>query len=173
MSFILAIANGNTFWRCDIYNFWLFDSDLFLYTRNWTFKTSYTWVQIHHLNLCSSAVNSQRLLWSQKDDVNFFVLMLSGIQKSILSKDKRMIILYAVPISLWPMLGKENRYFYTRYPKYNDHWSYLFPLPLWNKEKRKDICSFLPNTQAEHISSQQIFILDLDATLHLKVSINP
>ena len=26
-------------------------------------------------------------------------------------KDKRMIILYAVPISLLPMLGKENRYF--------------------------------------------------------------
>ena len=25
-----------------------------------------------------------------------------------------MIILYVVPISLWPMLGKENRYIYTR-----------------------------------------------------------
>ena len=26
-----------------------------------------------------------------------------------------MIILYAVPISFWPMLGTENRYFYTRH----------------------------------------------------------
>ena len=33
-----------------------------------------------------------------------------------------MIILYAVPISLWPMLGKENRYFYTRHPNNNDRW---------------------------------------------------
>ena len=28
------------------------------------------------------------------------------------TKDKRMIILYAVPISVWHMLGKENMYFY-------------------------------------------------------------
>ena len=35
-------------------------------------------------------------------------------------KDKRMIILYAVPISLRPMLGKENRYFYTNHPNNND-----------------------------------------------------
>ena len=33
----------------------------------------------------------------------------------ILLKDKRMIILYAIPISLRPTLGKENRYFYTGY----------------------------------------------------------
>ena len=32
-------------------------------------------------------------------------------KKSILYKDIRIIILYAVPISLWPTLGKENRYF--------------------------------------------------------------
>ena len=32
----------------------------------------------------------------------------------------RIIILYAVPISLWPTLGKENRYFYTRHPNTND-----------------------------------------------------
>ena len=25
-----------------------------------------------------------------------------------------------VPISLWPMLGKENRYFYTKHPNNND-----------------------------------------------------
>ena len=37
-------------------------------------------------------------------------------------KDKRMIILYAVPISLWPTLDKENRYFYTRDPNNNDRW---------------------------------------------------
>ena len=29
----------------------------------------------------------------------------------VIIKDKRMIILYVVPISLWPMLGKENQYF--------------------------------------------------------------
>ena len=33
-----------------------------------------------------------------------------------------MIILYAVPISLWPTLSKENRYFYTRHPNNNDRW---------------------------------------------------
>ena len=37
-----------------------------------------------------------------------------------ITKSKRMIILYSVPISLWPMLGKENRYFYTRHPNNND-----------------------------------------------------
>ena len=37
-----------------------------------------------------------------------------------ITKDKRMIILYAVPISLWPTLGKENCYFYTRHPNNND-----------------------------------------------------
>ena len=37
-------------------------------------------------------------------------------------KDIRIIILYAVPISLWPTLGKENRYFYTRHPNTNDRW---------------------------------------------------
>ena len=31
-------------------------------------------------------------------------------------KDIRIIIVYSVPISLWPTLGKENRYFYTRHP---------------------------------------------------------
>ena len=31
-----------------------------------------------------------------------------------------MIILYAVPISLLPKLGKENRYFYTRHLNNND-----------------------------------------------------
>ena len=36
------------------------------------------------------------------------------------TKDKRMIILYAVPISRWPTLGKENLYFYTRQPNNND-----------------------------------------------------
>ena len=41
--------------------------------------------------------------------------MASGI-----TKDIRMIIVYAVPISLWPLLGKENRYFYTRHPNTND-----------------------------------------------------
>ena len=41
-----------------------------------------------------------------------------------LPKDKRMIILYAVPIPLWRMLGKENRYFYTRQPNNNDLWNY-------------------------------------------------
>ena len=34
----------------------------------------------------------------------------------VLAKDIRIIILYAVPISLWPTLGKENQYFYTRHP---------------------------------------------------------
>ena len=33
-----------------------------------------------------------------------------------------MIILYALPISLWPKLGKENRYFYIRHPNNNDRW---------------------------------------------------
>ena len=36
------------------------------------------------------------------------------------SKDKRMIILYVVPISLWSMLGKENCFFYTRQSNNND-----------------------------------------------------
>ena len=35
-------------------------------------------------------------------------------------KDKRMTILYAVPISPWPMLGKENSFFYTRHSNNND-----------------------------------------------------
>ena len=35
-------------------------------------------------------------------------------------KDKSMIILNAVPISLWPMLGKENKYFYTKHSNNND-----------------------------------------------------
>ena len=33
-----------------------------------------------------------------------------------------MIIIYALPISFWPTLGKENRYFYTRHPNNNDRW---------------------------------------------------
>ena len=36
-----------------------------------------------------------------------------------------MIILYAVPISLWPKLGKENRDFYSRHPYNNDRWFYI------------------------------------------------
>ena len=31
-----------------------------------------------------------------------------------------MIILYALPISIWPMLGKEKKYFYTRLSNNND-----------------------------------------------------
>ena len=38
-----------------------------------------------------------------------------NVKKSIENKDKRMIVLYAVLISLWPMLGKEHRLFYTRH----------------------------------------------------------
>ena len=38
------------------------------------------------------------------------------------NKDKRMLILYSVPISLWPTLGKENRYLYTRHPNNNYRW---------------------------------------------------
>ena len=37
------------------------------------------------------------------------------------TKDKRMTILYAVPISRWPTLGKENqKKNYTRQPNNND-----------------------------------------------------
>ena len=39
-----------------------------------------------------------------------------------ITKDKRMIIVYALSISLWPKLGKENRYFYTRHSNNNDRW---------------------------------------------------
>ena len=34
-----------------------------------------------------------------------------------------MIILYAVPISLWPMLCKENLHFYNRHSNNNERWS--------------------------------------------------
>ena len=44
-------------------------------------------------------------------------------QNAEFTKDKRMIILHAMPISLWPMLGKEKRYFYTRYSDNNDLWN--------------------------------------------------
>ena len=44
-------------------------------------------------------------------------------QKFELGKDIRIIILYPVPISLWPSLGKENRYFYASHPYTNDRWS--------------------------------------------------
>ena len=40
-------------------------------------------------------------IWSFFNDVKFSTAL----------NDKRMIILYAVPISLWHMLGEENRYF--------------------------------------------------------------
>ena len=36
-----------------------------------------------------------------------------------------MIILYVVPISLWPILGKENRYFYTSHSNNNDRWFFF------------------------------------------------
>ena len=61
---------------------------IFVYQKSlkWTFKTSF-WVQNHLLNLCSSAVNSQRLMYSQKAGVKcsyqswceIFVSKLSGI----------------------------------------------------------------------------------------------
>ena len=44
-------------------NIYVFDSELFLYTYN--LKTGF-WVRNHLYNLCSSAVNSQRSLCSQK-----------------------------------------------------------------------------------------------------------
>ena len=40
-------------------------------------------VQKNLLNLCSSAVNSERFLCSQKAGMKFFVLKLSGIQRSL------------------------------------------------------------------------------------------
>jgi hypothetical protein len=40
-------------------------------------------------------------------------------------KDKRVISLDAVPVSLWPALGKENWYFYTRHPNNNDRTYYF------------------------------------------------
>ena len=43
-----------------------------------------------------------------------------NIEQSINTKDKRLIILYAVPIYPWTMLGKENRYLYTRHFYNND-----------------------------------------------------
>ena len=45
-----------------------------------TFKTGF-WVQNHLMNLCSSAVDSQWLLCSQKSWCEMFVLKLSGIQR--------------------------------------------------------------------------------------------
>ena len=50
------------------------------------------WVQNHLLNLCSSTVDSQRLLCSQKSWCEMFVLKLSGIQK------KYYIIINQTPI---------------------------------------------------------------------------
>ena len=50
----------------------------------------------------------------------YFFLSINWYDKCSPIKDKRMIILYAVPISLWPMLGKENQYFYTRHSHNND-----------------------------------------------------
>ena len=51
----------------------------FVYQKslNLTFKTGFS-VQNHILHLCSSAVNSQKLLCSQKAN-KIFVLKLSGI----------------------------------------------------------------------------------------------
>ena len=46
-------------------------------------------------------------------NLHLFGIRYYNMEKSLVIKDKR-IILYAVPISLWPMQGKENRYFYTR-----------------------------------------------------------
>ena len=43
-----------------------------------------------------------------------------------------MIILYAVPISPWPMLGKENRYFYTRHYINNDSTTNLKRMFIFN-----------------------------------------
>ena len=55
---------------------------------------------------------------------NFILINWYG-QSFTLHKNKRMIILYAVPISLWPMLGKENQYFFFRHPHNNDRWHYI------------------------------------------------
>ena len=41
-------------------------------------------------------------------------------RSSLTVKNIRIIILYLVPISLWPTPSKENRYFYTRHPNTND-----------------------------------------------------
>ena len=51
-----------------------------------------------------------------KPSINEFVAK----NKLGIIKDKRTIILYAVPISLWPMLGKENWYSYTMHSNNND-----------------------------------------------------
>ena len=48
-----------------------------------TFKTGF-WVQSHLLNLCSSVVNSQRLLCSQKVVWNFHIKALLYTKKNIL-----------------------------------------------------------------------------------------
>ena len=49
---------------------------------------------------------------------------LVGLEVGNLKKVKRMMVLYAVLISLWSMMGKENRYFYIRHSIKNAHCLY-------------------------------------------------
>jgi hypothetical protein len=58
----------------------------------------------------------------KKSCLDLVVNVQFGIGIWVVVKDKRTIILNAVPISLWPMLGKENRYIYTRHSNNNDRW---------------------------------------------------
>ena len=55
-----------------------------------------------------------------------------------------MIILYAVPISLWPMMGKENQYFYTGHPKNNDRWLWQNILE-WQKNRALWVRLYIPD----------------------------
>ena len=55
-----------------------------------------------------------------------------------------MIILYAVPFSLWPMLGKENQYFYSRHPNNNLSGVNIFFYKILSLENFSlDFCKFV------------------------------
>jgi hypothetical protein len=75
-----------------------------------------------------------------------------------------MIILNAVPISLWAMLGKENLYLYTRHYNNNDRWSYLKER---NSSLNKNNCMFEKIFQ--YIKIIKWYLFDLD---HWMFSIN-
>ena len=80
------------------YQIWVWFIFLYQKSLKRTFQTGF-WVQNHLLNLCSSVVNSQRLLCSQKASVkspNFYLIVVFLSQNEYLLKEYNLIIFIAI-----------------------------------------------------------------------------
>ena len=144
------------------YHFWVGFTFVYQKFLNRTIKTGF-WVQNHLLNLCSNAVKSQRLLCSQKSNLNEIFKLSFWYTKIIVRKEKNHATFSTYPIS-W-------KHFLLRGVTSRDFKSEIYPAPTFGEHVLRFYNKLLFKCPAEKKTQEIFFTRLVDYLLRLQSSI--